>query len=67
MTQKDRDRLVALQKARKGLITQKEAAEEIGRTERQVRRLLKKLRGKGEPSLCTDCEASDRTGRSTRR
>jgi DNA-binding Lrp family transcriptional regulator len=48
MTQKDRDRLVALQKARKGLITQREAAEEIGRSERQVRRLLKKLKGKGD-------------------
>jgi hypothetical protein len=48
MTQKDRDRLVALQKARKGLITQKEGAEEMGRTERHVRRLLKKLRGKGD-------------------
>lgn len=27
MTQRDRDRLVALKKARKGLITQREAAE----------------------------------------
>ncbi len=30
MTQRDRDRLVALKKARKGLITQREAAEELG-------------------------------------
>ena len=40
MTQQDRDRLVVLKKARKKLITQKEAAVEIGITERQVRRLL---------------------------
>ena len=29
MTQRDRDRLVALKKARKGLITQRQAAEEL--------------------------------------
>ena len=38
MTQAERDRLVALKKAKKKLITQKQAAEEIGVTERQVRR-----------------------------
>jgi DNA-binding Lrp family transcriptional regulator len=48
MTQRDRDRLVALKKANKKLITQKQAAEEIGVTERQVRRLLHKLREKGD-------------------
>ena len=47
MTQTDRDRLVALKKAKNGLITQKEAAAEIGLTERQVRRLLKVLRERG--------------------
>ena len=30
MTQRDRDRLVALKKAKKGLITQRQAAAEIG-------------------------------------
>ena len=40
MTQKERDRPVALKKAKKGLITQKQAADEIGVTERQVRRML---------------------------
>jgi hypothetical protein len=34
MTQRDRDRLVALKKAKKGLITQRQAAEEIGQSER---------------------------------
>jgi transposase len=51
MTQRDRDRLVALKKARKGLITQKQAAEEIGQSERHVRRLLKRLKGKGDGAL----------------
>jgi biotin operon repressor len=48
MSQRDRDRLVALKKAQKKLITQQQAAEEIGVTERQVRRLLRKLRQKGD-------------------
>ena len=51
MTQAERDRLVALQKAKKKLITQKQAAEEIGVTERQVRRLLRKLRRKGDQAV----------------
>jgi predicted ArsR family transcriptional regulator len=51
MTQAERDRLVALKKARKKLITQKQAAEEIGVTERQVRRLLRKLRRKGDRAV----------------
>jgi transposase-like protein len=51
MTQADRDRLVALKKAKKKLITQKQAAEEIGVTERQVRRLLRKLRRKGDHAV----------------
>ena len=51
MTQAERDRLVALKKAKKKLITQKQAAEEIGVTERQVRRLLRKLRRKGDEAV----------------
>ncbi len=50
MTQAERDRLVALKKAKKKLITQKQAAEEIGVTERQVRPLLRKLLKKGPGS-----------------
>jgi DNA-binding Lrp family transcriptional regulator len=42
---------VALKKAKKKLITQKQAAEEIGVTERQVRRLLRKLRRKGDRAV----------------
>src|SRR6266481_5917114 len=48
MTQADRDRLVALKKAKKKLITQKEAAEELGITERHVRRLLRQLKRRGD-------------------
>jgi biotin operon repressor len=48
MTQAERDRLVALKKAKKKLITQKEAAEELGITERHVRRLLRELKRRGD-------------------
>ena len=47
-TQAERDRLVALKKAKKKLITQKQAAEELGITERHVRRLLRAMKGKGQ-------------------
>jgi len=40
MTQADRDRLVVLRKAKKKLITQREAAEELGVSVRHVKRLL---------------------------
>jgi|GEM_PF-4682398 len=48
MAQRDRDRLVTLQKAGNGLITQQRAAEEIGQSERNVRRLRKQLKVKGD-------------------
>src|SRR4249919_3660982 len=48
MTQAERDRLVALKKAKKKLITQKEAADELGITERHVRRLLRQLKRRGD-------------------
>jgi transposase-like protein len=51
MTQEDRDRLVALRKAKKGLITQREAAAEIGQSERHVRRLLVKLKEEGDHAV----------------
>ena len=51
MDQADRDRLVSLKKAKKKLITQKEAAEELGITERQVRRLLRKLKKHGDKAV----------------
>jgi transposase len=51
MTQRDRDRLVVLKKAQKKLITQKQAAMELQVTERQVRRLLKRLKREGDEAL----------------
>lgn len=51
MTQTDRDRLVALKKARDKKMTQGQAAEELGISERQVRRLLVKMRRKGDGAV----------------
>src|SRR5688572_10191201 len=51
MTQRDRDRLVVLKKAQKKLITQKQAAGELGLTERHVRRLLKQLKARGDKAV----------------
>jgi transposase len=51
MTQAERDRLVALKKAKKKLITQKEAAAELGLTERHVRRLLHQLKKRGDKAV----------------
>jgi transposase len=51
MTQADRDRLVVLKKAKKRLITQREAAEELGLSIRQVKRLLKELKERGDRTV----------------
>ena len=51
MNQKERDRLVALKKAKKRLITQKQSAAEIGVSERQVRRMLRQLQERGDKAV----------------
>jgi transposase InsO family protein len=51
MTPADRDRLVTLRKAKKRLITQREAAEELGLTIRQVKRLLYALKKRGDQAV----------------
>lgn len=51
MTQRDRDRLVVLQKAQKRLITQAMAAAELEVSERRVRRLLAKLAVQGDRAV----------------
>lgn len=51
MTQAERDRLVTLKKANKKLITQREAAEELGISVRQVRRLLCALKKRGDKAV----------------
>src|SRR5207248_7918146 len=51
MTQADRDRLVTLKKAKKELITQREAAEELRLSIRQVQRLLYGLKQEGDKAV----------------
>jgi transposase len=51
MTQADRDRLVALKKAKKKLITQREAAEELGISVRHVKRLIYALKKHGDKAV----------------
>src|SRR5262245_59668207 len=51
MTQADRDRLVALKKAKKNLITQREAAAELDLSIRQVQRLLDGMRQHGDKAV----------------
>lgn len=51
MSQKERDRLLALRQAQKRRITQAEAAGQLDLTERHVRRLLKKLKAEGDKSV----------------
>lgn len=51
MTQADRDRLVALKKAKKKLMTQREAAEELGLSIRQVQRLLEGMQVRGDKAV----------------
>jgi len=58
MTQADRDRLVALKKAKKKLITQREAAEELKLSIRQVQRLLSGLQARGDQAVVHDHRAS---------
>src|SRR5689334_5596845 len=51
MTQADRDRLVTLKKAKKKLITQRVAAEELRLSVRQVKRLLHGLKKQGDKAV----------------
>src|SRR6202521_481007 len=54
MTQADRDRLVTLKKAKKKLITQGEAGEELGLSIRQGQRLLDALKEGGDKAVNHD-------------
>lgn len=51
MGQKERDRLKVLHEAGKRQITQRQAAEQLGLSERQVRRLLDKMRQVGDRAV----------------
>lgn len=51
MNQKERDRLKVLHEAKKRQITQKEAAEQMGVTERWMRKLLARMRKEGDRAV----------------
>ena len=51
MTQQERDRLVVLKKAKKGLITQAAAAEELKVSPRQIRRMIRRLGAEGDKTV----------------
>jgi len=51
MTQAERDRLVTLRKAKKRLITQRQAGEELGLSVRQVKRLIYALKKRGDKAV----------------
>jgi transposase-like protein len=51
MTQADRDRLVTLKKAKKKVITQREAGVELGLSTRQVKRLLYAMKKRGDKAV----------------
>lgn len=51
MNQRDRDRLVALRKAQRKLISQVQAASELGVTARHVRRMLERLKKEGDKAV----------------
>jgi len=51
MTQRERDRLVVLRKTEKKLITQRQAAQQLERSERQIHRLLRRLKQVGDGAV----------------
>ena len=59
MDQADRDRLVTLKKVKKKLITQRQAAEELGIGVRQVKRLLRALKRLGDKAVVRLTRASE--------
>ena len=65
MSQKERDRLKVLTEAKKGLITQTQAASQLEISERQVRRLVSKLRDGAIVRWCMGCVGGPRTVGST--
>lgn len=51
MSQRDRDRLAVLRQAQKKRLGQRQAAEELGISERQVRRLVRRLGAEGDRGI----------------
>ena len=63
MSQKERDRLQVLQEAKQRQITQKQAAAQIGVSERWVGKLLGRLRQQGDRAVLHRGGGGARTGR----
>jgi hypothetical protein len=63
MTAADRDRLTALKEVKKGRITQRQAAEELKITDRQVRRLLVAMRERGDKGILHGLRGRESNGR----
>ncbi len=55
MTQQDRDRLVALKKAKEGLITQREAADALGAKRWRRSRAARQDRNSARKPSCSKC------------
>jgi DNA-binding Lrp family transcriptional regulator len=51
MSQRERDHLKVLHEVRKGQLSQKQAAAQLGLTDRWVRKLLKRLRKEGDRGI----------------
>ena len=61
MNQEERDWLEWLKRAQDGLITQRQAAEKMGVTDRWVRRLLVRMADEGDGWWCMDCGVGPQT------
>jgi len=51
LSTRDRDRLKILSEAKKGLITQKQATQHLDVTERQIRRMVTRMREQGDRGI----------------
>ena len=51
MSQKEMKRLHVIHKVREGLLTQRQAAEIISLSERQIRRIVKRIRNEGDKGI----------------
>jgi hypothetical protein len=67
MNQEERDWLEWLKRAQDGVVTQRQAAEKMGVSDRWVRKLLVRMKTDGDGVVVHDCGAGRRTGGSTSR
>ena len=67
MNQEERDWLEWLKRVKDGVVTQHQAAEKMGVSDRWVRKLLARMKTDGDALSCTVYGAGRRTGGSTSR